>query len=779
MEDIVVRSNFYGKQIFIKDIATVKDAEEDQTSSFFVKDRSAVSLMISKKAKADMLKAIAQIESFIEEYKKTMSEEINIVTLYDESEKTRERLNIVTSNALFGLVLVLLILLLCLPGWLGVATAFSLPFSILATIALVASMGVTFNIITTCAFVICIGMLVDNSIVISENYAQLRSRNIVPYQAALQSVTELWKPVVATTITTVLAFLPMLITKGIMGQFIRWMPIVVSIALMISLAEAFFLLPCRLRFTISAKKERKDPPWFLKVKKQFECFMLKALNKKYLSLFIIVCIVAGSFAVSYFKNRFILFPKENVEMYNAFFEMKKDLSLKEMEKRALHLEKQKRNLLGEENIRRSYISINSLTGAGSLTTEVHKSIAKKWNHKDILKKLRTLDSSPFTKLRFEAFRLGPPVGRPVELILYSKNEGQLNQAVDEILQEFSSIEGLLNIEDGRDYAGPEYAIHPDMKALSRLRLNTQSVGLALKASLQGSIIGEITEKGESFYIRVKYDNEGRSSIDLLKYINILTPDGNRVPMHNVVKWKKTKKGSEIKKHYSFTPSVTLYADVDLNKTTSISANSKIQKKMTKIQKQHPSISYTQAGEQESTKESISSLIQAMIVVVFGIFAVLLLMFNSFSVSLLILSNVFLGFIGISWAFLLHSKPLSFSAMVGTVGLAGVVINSAIILMSFIEKRKKEMKGKDLNAILARASADRLRPIFITSITTVLSLFPTSYGIGGHDSFLIPVTLSLTWGLISGTLLTLVWTPCGYAVIQEIFNWLKKKIHLKL
>ena len=778
LEDIVIRSNFYGKQILIKDIAVVKDAEEDQTSSFFVKDKAAVLLMINKKEKIDMLKAIQQIELFISDYKKTMDQKINIVTLFDESKKTKKRLNIVTSNAFFGLVLVLFILLLCLPGWLGIATAFSLPFSILATIALIASMGVTFNIITTCAFIICIGMLVDNSIVISENYAQLRSRNIAPHQAALQSVMELWRPVVATTITTVLAFLPMLLTKGVMGQFIRWMPIVVSIALMISLVEAFFLLPCRLRFTVSAKKERKDSVWFLKIKKQFELFMLKVLERKYLSLLIIVFIMISSSAVSYFKNRFILFPKENVEMYNAFFELKKDLSLGEMEKRAIRLDKQKRELLGEHNIQHSYITINSLTGVGSLTTEVHDHIAKKWNHKDILKKLRTLDSSPFTKLRFDAFRLGPPVGRPVELILFSNNEPQLNQAVEEILKELNTVEGLLNIEDGRDYSGPEYAVYPDAHALSRIKLNIKSVGLALKASLQGSIIGEITEKGESFYIRVKYDNEGRSSMDLLKYINILTPDGQRVPMYNVVKWKKMKRGSEIKKHYSFTPSVTLYSDVDLSKTTSILANTDIKKRMEKIQRKYPSVSYTQAGEQESTKESISSLVQAMIVVVFGIFAVLLLMFNSFSVSLLILSNVFLGFVGISWAFLLHSKPLSFSSMVGTVGLAGVVINSAIILVSFIEKRRKEMTEKRLNEILAKAAADRMRPIFITSTTTVLGLFPTSYGIGGHDSFLIPVTLALTWGLISGTLLTLFWTPCGYAVIQEISNWCKKKIKLK-
>ena len=767
LENIIVRSNFSGKQIFVKDIAIVKDDEEDQTSAFFVKDQAAVSLQISKKEKTDMLIAIQQIRQFLLEYKTQLDSSIKIITLFDESEKTKKRLNIVTNNALLGLVLVLFILLLCLPGWLGVAAAVSLPFSILTTVALIASMGVTFNIITMCAFVISIGMLVDNSIVISEHYARLRLQNILPHQAALNSVLELWKPICATTVTTVLAFLPMLVTKGVMGQFIKWLPIVVSIALMISLIEAFLLLPCRLRFTVSSKKHRKESAWFLKIKKQFEIFILKTLKKKYLSLFIIACIVIGSFTVSYFKNRFILFPKQNVEIYSAIFEMNKSFSLKEMEKKALELEKQKRILLAEKNIKHSYISINSLTGKGSLTTELIEEAARKWNHKDVLKKLQTLDHSPFTKLRFEAFHRGPPIGRPVELILFSQNTQQLIPSANEIFKELSSTNGLLNIESSRKYSGPEYAIYPDMTVLSRLGLNTESVGYALKTALQGSIIDKITENGENFYIRVKYDNEGRSNIDLLKYISILAPGGQLIPLNKVVQWTRKDKGPEIKKHYSFTPSVTFYADVDFNKLTSISANSQIQKKIVTILKKYPSVSYKQAGEQESTKESISSLIQAMVLVVFGIFAILLLMFNSFSVSILILSNVFLGLVGINWAFLFHSKPLSFFALIGSVGLAGVVINSAIILVSFIEKLKQQNKGTNLNKILAQAATDRLRPIFITTTTTVLGLFPTAYGIGGYDSVLIPITLSLTWGLITGTLLTLVWTPCGYAIIHDI------------
>jgi len=768
LENIVVRSNFSGKKIFIKDIAQVKDAEEEQVNSFFVSGEPAVSLQISKKEKKDIIQSVKQIEQLLQRYKENKDFDLKLVTLYDESEQTKKRLNIVTNNGLLGMFLVLLILFIFLPGWPGIAAAFSLPFSIFFTIALISFMGVTFNIITMCALVICIGMLVDNSIVISEHYAHLRLKDIPPKEAALNSVMDLAKPVYATTLTTVLAFLPMLLTKGVMGQFIKWLPIVVSIALMVSWIESFILLPCRLRFTM--KKTKKEPILFSKIKKHFEGFVFKSLERKYLSLFIILGIVIGSLSISKFKNRFILFPSQDVELYNAHFEIEKHFSLKEMEKKALTLETNIIKTIGDKNIKHTYINVDSLTGKGSVNIIIHEKMAKKLNHKDVLQKLQSIDPSSFTLLRFDAFQRGPPIGRPVEIILFSHNEKELTQAADALLKELKSMDGLLNIEDSREYSGPEYIIHPDKIAISRLGLNMDTIGQALRTVFQGSIISEVIEKGESFYIRVKYNQSGRSNINALKYVSVLAPGGHFIPINKVVKWQKKEKGPEIKKNYSFTPSITFFADVDLKKTTSLRANAQIKKKIDKLK--YSSVAYKQGGEQESTKESLSSLKQAMLFVVFGIFAILLIMFNSFSIALLILSNVFLGFVGISWSFLLHAKPLSFFAMIGTVGLAGVVINSAIILVSFIEKLKKTSKEKNINKILAQATADRLRPIFITTLTTVLGLFPTAYGIGGHDTVLMPITLSITWGLITGTFLTLLWTPCGYAVIHDISTWLK-------
>jgi multidrug efflux pump subunit AcrB len=172
------------------------------------------------------------------------------------------------------------------------------------------------------------------------------------------------------------------------------------------------------------------------------------------------------------------------------------------------------------------------------------------------------------------------------------------------------------------------------------------------------------------------------------------------------------------------------------------------------------------GEEESTKESMSSLKNAMLLAFLGIFIILVFLFKSFSKPFIVLSCIPLGLVGVSLSFWAHGKPLSFFALIGVVGLAGVVVNSAIVLVSYIDELQQEETLKITEA-LAKASAHRLRAVLVTSLTTVGGLFPTAYGLGGNDSLLVPMTLALAWGLVSGTLLTLIWVPCFYSILYDI------------
>ena len=199
--------------------------------------------------------------------------------------------------------------------------------------------------------------------------------------------------------------------------------------------------------------------------------------------------------------------------------------------------------------------------------------------------------------------------------------------------------------------------------------------------------------------------------------------------------------------------------------TSIVLNQKAQTIIDDLLEKHPRVSVVVGGEAESTKESLSSLMQAMVLSGIGIFGILVFLFRSFLRSFLVLSTIPLGLIGVSISFYLHGRPFSFIAMIGVVGLAGVIVNAAIVLVSYIDEVRQD-GSMTLNEALAKASTHRLRSVMVTSLTTVGGLLPSAYGIGGTDEILVPMTLALAWGLVSGTIITLIWVPCGYAIIED-------------
>ena len=223
------------------------------------------------------------------------------------------------------------------------------------------------------------------------------------------------------------------------------------------------------------------------------------------------------------------------------------------------------------------------------------------------------------------------------------------------------------------------------------------------------------------------------------------------------------------------------ADINPKITTSLQVNIKAKKIIEQKIKDYPSLTFKMLGEQETTAESLNSLLNAAIIAVFAIFIILIVLFKSFLLSILILTCIPLGLIGVIWAFFFHQRPLDFFAMIGIIALAGVVVNSAIILVSFILKLKKEEPESSLSEVVIKASKIRFRPIVITNLTTLGGLFPTAYAISGFEPLLIPMTLALFWGLLTATLLTLIWIPCAVLIMEDgkfLVAILKKKYKKK-
>ena len=786
LENIIVRSNFSGKKIQIKDIGVVKDGFEKETEKQYIYNSSnnpdfklqpSTSISAFKSFQTDLIQMIDQIKQEVNLFKQNLKPPYSITLGFDESKSTRQRLNSVINNALIGLLLIFIVFFTFLPARLSLMAGLSLPLTILSVFCFLPYMGVSFNVITMLAFVICIGMLVDNSVVIAEYYTRLTlDYKMSPRESALQTIQQFFKPITATVLTTIVAFLPMLITSGVMGQFIKWIPIVVSLALLLSLFESFCLLPNRLQW-IHQKKTSSYQKWIFhqvnRLETAFEFLLKRFVIKKYLTSLGILALIASSLLLFKFGVKVDLFSNRSPEFYTARIESQPNLNLDLVDQKVRGVAHQMQKVFkGEKNI--EWMVVQSRPEVSEILLKVKAGVLRQLRYKNLLEELRKIDKGDFLKeLEFNILKGGPPVGKALTIALLANDREKIRDFIKKIYPKISNIEGLINLKiDPDTKKGTEYKAIIKTEDMAKLGVDFRSLGSALRTALEGTIITEITENNESFYIRVKHNEKETSSIKDLEQIKITERMGRQISLGQVADIIEAPAEPD-RKSYNFSPVIFITASVNPKKTTSLIVNNQAKAILSKEIKNHPSIKYQLIGEQETTKESLESLAKAAMIASFCILAILVAVFKSFVLSFLILSCIPLGLIGVIWSFFLHGRSLNFFAIIGVVGLAGVVVNSAIILISFILKLRKEEPKNSLQNIVIKASKIRFKPILITNLTTLGGLLPTAYGIPSFEPLLMPMTLALFWGLLTATALTLVWVPCAFLMIEDLKQSFKK------
>lgn len=785
LENIYVRSNFSGKNTQLKDIADIHDGMEDPDVIARLDGKPATLLIVTKKSGEDTIQLVDEIAEQLKTI--VVPAGLKISVYANEAKKVKRRMEILSTNAFFGLILVIIFLLLFLPGKVGIMAAISLPLSVLATLGVMPSMDMNINTITVLALVISLGMMVDNSVVIAEYFTRLRQEGVDLKEAAITSAHQFWLPITCTALTTIAGFLPMLVTKGTMGQFIRYIPIIVTLALSISLFESFFMLPARLMFVGKLSNKEKDEEkhkthWFDKVTAKFEKLMDVLIHKRYWVMLGFGFIIGGSLFMLIYVNKFILFPADQTELYISRFATQGSSSVEATDRAANQLSHEVKKLLGDDAefiVARSGV-INIGPGdpknkdgynVGMLSIHMTKTASFKLNYVEVLKKLRTIKTPYLSKVSFEAKVNGPPVGSAVSATFRSSNIKQLNALVNDLYQALEKKEGILNPEIDDDIGEDEVLIKLNYEKIARSGLDVNLVGNAIKTAIEGNIVAQINLDDKKFNLKVQLANPDRKFVKDLEKLKILNKTGYLIPLAGLAKLERAQGSVKIKR-FDFLRAKNISADIDEDKITSGAANNFLLKKYDELQKKYPQVTITFGGEAESTKESVSSLAEAMLLAILAIFGILVFLFKSYLKPFIIMSTIPLGLLGFSVAFFLHGRPVSFLSVIGIIGLAGIIVNSGIVLISFIDEMRKR-DTHSLHEILVKASSLRLRAVIVTSLTTISGLLPTAYGLGGVDQMLIPITLAMAWGLTSGTILTLVWVPCAYAIIED-FGKVKRK-----
>lgn len=787
-----IRSNFSGQIIYLKDVAKVIDGEEEARILTRYQGREATLLTVQKKGGADTLKLVGNIRPLLKKYTEKYKGKAEFVIFNDEGVRVEAKLNTLSSNALSGLVVVIAVLLLFMPGRIGIMVAVSLPVILMATIGLMPYMGLTLNSITILALIIAMGMLVDNSVVIAEEWIRRRQEGASSLDAAVATIEFMWIPISATAFTTIAAFLPMLVTTGIMGRFIYAIPVVVTTALLFCLFECFLLLPMRLHNiggTLDiAAAEHKKTGWFEKVAARFERFMALVVDHRYITAALMFGIIIFSFVVIGVFNKFILFPPDKTEIYTGRIELPENTKIEKTYEVTQRIEEKIKAVLGEKYLAHSVsLSGKSLErpddvrGQNGDNVSIIKMYATDWAkenvpHTEFLAKLRTIKDDEAREIVFSEQINGPPVGAPVTVTFRSNNGESLDEFLKKTMADLKQIKGVFDTKIDEVFGPDEVKVLFDFDKLDRLGLSAASVGNTVRTALTGTFVSDVTLNNKEAELKVKFGDVSKQNVNDLGNVKIMDQRGNLVPLSILAKFETTKGSPQIKR-LDYKRAKTITASVDTEVVTSVQANKVVADSFAKYSAAHPDVSMVFGGEQESTNESMASLGNAMILALVCIYAIMVYIFRSYLAPGLIMTTIPLGLLGVSLSFWAHGRPVSFLAMIGVIGLAGIIVNNGIILIDFINSMKAEGK-MGLREILIKAPTIRLKPVMATSLTTMGGLFPTAYGLGGSDPMLVPMTLAMAWGLTTGTILTLVWIPAGYAIIEDFMKLVYKLPFLK-
>jgi multidrug efflux pump subunit AcrB len=783
LDEFVVRSNFNGQLILLKDIAKVRDGAEDPRTLATYNGEEAVLMIVNKKSGADTVQLAKDINVLMKKFQRPWEGKAKLKAYYDEGIFVSNKLNTLSNNAWSGLILLIVFLMLFMPGWIGIMASISLPIGIMTTFGIMPYFGLNLDSMTILGFIIAMGNLVDNSIVITDNFIDLRRKGMEVIPAVQKSVMDLWAPITATVLTTIASFLPMLVTKGIMGEFIKPIPIVVTIALVVSLVESFFLLPMRLTFVGNKVKLSNDGKehWFERWKLKFEVIMKWVVHHRYLSVGGCCSLILASLILMVFGNTFILFPAEQIEMYTARIEAPRGTSLEMTSQFAAELSREimkitpgwSREVNGRAGT--SKVSPDDPKGGDGDTQGliiIYATDEAKFNvkHTDFLAKLRQIDTKKYGNVIFEEMINGPPVGSPINATFRSDNAEKLDEVLKLFKATISKIPGVIDLKVDDVIDANEILLKLDYIGADQRGVSVADVGTTIRTALGGIFISDVTLDNKEVNLNVKFLDNYRTSPEDLGKIKIMDRDGNLIPLGLIAKFE-SRSGTPQVKRFDFKRAQTLVGNVDEKVTSAFEVNKIIKNEWSKLELKYPDVSLIFGGVEESTQESMQSLFDALILTVVGIFALLVFMFHSFLRPFIIMMTIPLGFIGFSLAFYLHGKPISFLALIGIIGLTGIIVNSGIVLIEFIEIARKE--GMDLHDALVKASSQRLLAVVATAFSTMLGLFPTAYGIGGSDQMLIPITLAMAWGLTSGTILTLIFIPPAYAIIEDWIAYLSK------
>jgi len=779
VERVIVRSTPMGQTVRVGDVASVHEDFEDERTRSRLNLDPVVTLTVTKRAEGNALNVTDHVRRISEEFVSQHGDNLHVTFTRDSSEPINDILTKLTRNAWIGFGTVVVVLFVVLGMRNAILAALGIPLSFLACFIFMFNSGESFNSNSLFGLVLVLGIVVDDAIIIVENCYRHRQLGKSWKDAAIEGTEEVTAPVFSAIATTIAAFLPLMLLPGIMGKFLRIIPVVVSFALTASLFEALFILPSHFaewpgRGAKGKRQPRVTPGWLVRVRDAYLVGLRAVIRVRYWAFGLIVAaLLAAAGLIPLLGTN--MFSGEEVPTFQVRVKMPTGTNLdttsrilREFEEAALDLPPSEvRSVHSTAGLIITDTDWVFASSIGELWLDLVPSYERTRSLDTIMSDLRArlLEITGPTSIELAKLNTGPPVGKAVEVKLKGRYFDELERAAEELKASLQESAGVLDVDDDFDEGKREVRLKVDPQRAALHGLSVGQVGAAVRNAVDGVTADKMYDADEEIEVVVRLDMTATKRPEDLLRLPLLTPLGTTIALSEVAGYEMASTRGQINR-WKNQRSITVSANVDESITSSVEVNAQLAGAFAEMKNRYPGITIDFSGEFKEFQEAFAGIAQLFLVGMLLIYAILGAQFRSYIQPLVIMFTVPFAFIGAIFGLLVSGNPFSIVTMYGVVALAGIAVNDAIVMIAFINSARRDGMST-VDAVVA-AGQHRLRPILLTSLTTIAGLLPMALGIGGASLTWSPMANTIVWGLSVATLLTLFMIPAVYVILVEDF-----------
>ena len=795
---IVLRSTDTGT-VYLRDVAQITPTLEKAATLTFIDKKNALVLGIMRKKNVNMIQIVDDVKQLMKEIP-VQYPGLKTTLYFDQSREIKKRIKELQTNGLFGIGLVFLVLWVSMGLRNALFASVGIPVAFLLTFIMMKAFGLSINALTLFGLILVLGIVVDDAIVVLENIFRHMEKGKPLLQATLDGSRQVLAPVLASVTTTMAAFFPILVmVGGVIGRYLADLPKVVIFALTASLFEVFFMLPSHVveltpkRTGDRIKRRRLDI--FQPFRKVYYPYLRLILHHRYISvLFMALSTVLAFFL--YFQTDFVMFPKSDVfPRFNIYFDLPANSTLERSKETLMALSDLVKERIGHEL--EAPIAVAGMkeinyepifgTHFGMLMVILKNENEREHSVVELMDRVRDeagrlLTGMGTTSFVMERLIEGPPVGADVDIKIQSPSWESSSRISRLLREEMGRHPGIVDIQDDFSREKQFMEITVDEAKAKQLGIDQHHLVMAVQAAFHGLAVATYNQGPEEQDVKLKYVREFRRNFDDLLNMKVVIPGYGEMPLkdladirlvpgfHNIYHYngKRTVRVTANIKEVQEDPegATGFFSHLGGDKMTAVKANAIARDHFEEIRVDFPGARMIAGGLQEETNSSLMELGYAGMMALFLIFFILSLQFNSFTQPFIIMITIPFVSLGVMVGLLVSNNPLTFVTLIGMLTLTGIVVNDSLVLIDFINRYRKE-HPKELYLAILRGCHVRMRPIILTSLTTICGLAPMALGVGGKSVFWAPLATAIMWGLAFSTLLILSMVPAYYAILEDI------------